>query len=93
LFLATASQLSGWEGRFVRSLGVAYVPFRILSSLLVSLTVTPVLSYWVASQKKSKQRLAGKSDMNQERDVFRFARREMDRDKVQIRFSLRKPRF
>ncbi|TWU27483.1 efflux RND transporter permease subunit [Bythopirellula polymerisocia] len=70
--------LSGMEGRLFTPLGISYI-VSIASSLLVSLTVTPVLSYWL---------LRGSSHPKEERDSFllRWLKGVVG---IMIRFSLR----
>nr|WP_261360635.1 efflux RND transporter permease subunit [Aeoliella straminimaris] len=44
--------LTGMEGQLFRPMGVSYI-VSLVSSLLVSLTVTPVLSYWLLRHQKT----------------------------------------
>lgn len=74
--------LSGMEGRLFTPLGIAYI-VSILSSLVVSLTVTPVLSYWLLGHEKSTE---------EEKDGFFLRGLKWLGDKV-IRFSLQFPRL
>jgi CzcA family heavy metal efflux pump len=74
--------LSGMEGRLFAPLGIAYI-VSILSSLVVSLTVTPVLSYWLLGRAKL---------MDHKQDGFFLRLVKWVGDRV-IRFSLTFPRF
>lgn len=74
--------LTGMVGRLFAPLGVAYI-VSILSSLLVSLTVTPVLSYWLLGSARLTER---------EQDGLVLRGLKWIGDRV-IRFSLRFPRF
>jgi len=74
--------LSGMEGRLFAPLGVAYI-VSILSSLLVSLTVTPVLSYWLLGSQQLKE---------EEKDGFVLRAVKWIGERV-IGFSLLFPRF
>ncbi len=74
--------LGGMEGKLFAPLGVAYI-VSILSSLLVSLTVTPVLSYWLLGLSKG---------LGHEQDGRVLRGLKWVADKV-IRFSLTFPRF
>jgi HME family heavy-metal exporter len=74
--------LSGMEGRLFAPLGVAYI-VSILSSLVVSLTVTPVLSYWLLGSARL-------SESEQDGPLLRSLK--WIANKV-IRFSLAVPRL
>ena len=74
--------LSGMEGQLFAPLGIAYI-VSILSSLLVSLTVTPVLSYWLLSQRQLNEH---------QQDGFVLRTVKWIGNQV-IRFSLRFPHF
>ncbi|MEQ9411780.1 MAG: efflux RND transporter permease subunit [Fuerstiella sp.] len=74
--------LSGMEGRLFAPLGIAYI-VSILSSLVVSLTVTPVLSYWLLGRAKL---------MDHDREGIFLRLLKWPGDRV-IRFSLAFPRL
>jgi len=69
--------LGGMEGKLFTPLGIAYI-VSILASLLVSLTVTPVFSYWLLGSMKGK---------SHERDGFVLRGVKWIGERV-IRFSL-----
>ena len=74
--------LGGMEGKLFAPLGVAYI-VSILASLVVSLTVTPVLSYWLIGRNKRS---------GHEADGF-VLRGLKHVGSIVIRFSLAVPRF
>ncbi|MEX0642454.1 MAG: efflux RND transporter permease subunit [Pirellulales bacterium] len=74
--------LSGMEGRLFTPLGIAYI-VSILASLIVSLTVTPVLSCWLLGESKLMER---------ERDSFVLRSLKWVADRV-IRLSLGFPKL
>lgn len=73
--------LSGMEGRLFTPLGIAYI-VSILASLLVSLTVTPVLAYWLLPNARATHR---------QRDSFVLRAMKGVAARL-IRFSLRVPK-
>lgn len=79
--------LTGMEGRLFAPLGVAYI-VSILSSLIVSLTVTPVLSYWLLGLRDLKD----EGESREERDGYFLRGLKWVGERV-IRFSLSFPRF
>ncbi|MFO0921384.1 MAG: efflux RND transporter permease subunit [Pirellulales bacterium] len=72
--------LGGMEGKLFAPLGIAYI-VSILASLLVSLTITPILSYWLLGTMRSK-------GMEREGWILRFVHWLGERV---IRFSLAFP--
>lgn len=64
--------LSGLEGKLFSPMGVAYI-ISILSSLFVSLTVTPVLCYYLIGKK------SGGAEMTQEGFFVRFLKKHAQR--------------
>ncbi|MGZ0168686.1 MAG: efflux RND transporter permease subunit [Planctomycetales bacterium] len=84
--------LSGMEGRLFAPLGVAYI-VSILSSLVVSLTVTPVLCYWLLGKNDEADEADRDEDAKlEELDSYVLRGLKFVGDKV-IRFSLTFPRF
>ncbi|ADG66516.1 heavy metal efflux pump, CzcA family [Planctopirus limnophila DSM 3776] len=74
--------LTGMEGKLFTPLGVAYI-VSIMASLLVSLTVTPVLSYWLLGNARL---------MEHGQDSFVLRGLKCVAEKI-IRFSLTFPRL
>lgn len=74
--------LSGMEGRLFTPLAIAYI-VSILASLIISLTVTPVLSYWLLGYARL---------VEHEKEGFVLRSLKWVADKV-IRFSLTVPKL
>jgi len=72
--------LQGMEGRLFAPLGMAYI-VSILSSMLISLTVTPILSYWLLGKVSHQQA---------EHDGFLLRGLKAIGERI-IRFSLKHP--
>jgi len=84
--------LTGMEGRLFAPLGVAYI-VSILSSLVVSLTVTPVLCYWLLGKSGEPDGERQDADAEPEdMDPFFLRGLKFVGDKV-IRFSLAFPQL
>ncbi|HET55851.1 MAG TPA: efflux RND transporter permease subunit, partial [Ignavibacteria bacterium] len=73
--------LSGVEGRLLRPMGYAYIT-SIFASLLVALTVTPVLSYYLLSKSKS---------MNEEKESWIVRKLKHQYEKT-LHFTLKHPK-
>jgi CzcA family heavy metal efflux pump len=85
-------QLSGIEGRIFLPMGLAYI-FAILSSLLVSLTLTPAMSAFLLPKLAERQVAKGitKHDQKEARFDGFLVRWLKVINRAQLRFSLRYP--
>ncbi|MFZ5844797.1 MAG: efflux RND transporter permease subunit [Pseudomonadota bacterium] len=77
--------LPGIEGRLFVPLGIAYI-VSVLASLLVSMTVTPVLSSWLLPK------VAARSQGKPEHDDSRLVRWLKARDEALLRWSFAHPK-
>jgi CzcA family heavy metal efflux pump len=77
--------LSGIEGRLFTPLGIAYI-ISLAASLLVSLTVTPVLCYYLLPQSKSVERTDGALVRHLKNATEWVVRRTIHRPKLVILF-------
>jgi CzcA family heavy metal efflux pump len=67
--------LSGMEGRMLQPLGIAYI-VSLFTSLLVAMTLTPVLSYYLLTDEKRLLRQQKEPWLS--RNLARFYRRTLD---------------